>query len=177
MSTGTFSWVDRLTRLSLRIIAADMFVSILMGILIPLGWEMFPQSQFLLDLSGGPGGGRGIPATGFLFATLLSFPALGVSIRALTRAQWAELKRLLTFIGPLAIFLSFTYIPHDLLTCSESASIVSKQGLPGTWDDICRKVVAEPRWHLLYHSTCPAIFIFGIYWMSLRKWYPSFLHK
>lgn len=177
LANRNLSRVDRLTRLATRIIAADIFVSILMGSLIVLAWEVFPNSQLLLDLSGGPGGGRGIPATGFLFATLLSFPVLGVCTMELLHGQWSGLKRLLTFIGPMVIFLSFTYLPHDLLTCSEGAAGIHQGGVVAIWGDICRIVVAEPRWHLLFHSLCPAIFMVAIYWVSLRKWYPSLIGK
>ena len=170
--TAELSLSDRVARFALRVILADITFSVGMGLLIAVAWGVRPDSEFLNDLAGGPGGGRGIPAVGFLLTTIISLSSLGVGVWDLVRGRWSGARRLLAFAGPLVIFVGFTYVPHALDPCPGQLPEVAVLVSQSSWERLCEGVDIQPRFHLLYHALVPAVFLVRLYWLAARRWHP-----
>ena len=165
-----------MARLALRIIVADIVVSIGMGLLIAIAWEFQPGSAFLDDLASGPGGGQGIPAAGFLLAMLLSLPSLGAGLLAMARGRWPETRPLLSFVGPFAIFVSFMFLAHDLDPCRGLLDGASRWGAQPLCEGSGDSLNIHGRLHLLYHALVPTAPVVAVYWLAARRWRAAIAH-
>ena len=162
-----------MARLALRVIVADIIVSVGMGLFIVVAWEFQPGSDFLNNLASGPGGGQGIPAAGFLIALFLSVPSLGAGLLALVRGQWLEVSRLLSFAGPFAVFVSFLFLAHDLDLCRGAWDETSRWGTLQLCEGSGDSLTIHGRFHLLYHALVPTALVVALYWLAARRWRPQ----
>jgi hypothetical protein len=166
-------WADQVARLALRVIIADMIVSVAMGLLVAVAWGVRPDNTFLNDLGSGPGGGRGIPAVVFMLAWFMGFPSLVRGLRDLTQGRWPEARRLLAFVGPLVVFVGFTYVAHGLDPCGgllDEGSRLGDQPLCQRYGD---SLEVHTRFHLLYHALVPTVFLVALYRLALGRWHSA----
>ncbi len=162
---------DWLGQAALAIIIVDMLFSIILGILAIVIW---PRLQVL---GSGPGSGAGLPMMGLMAATALGVPSLLLGIFDLLRGRFRQTGRLLVFVGPLAIMLRFFFVVHALDPCVRGWLTLESQiaGIP-LCEPYLTKLNIHTRLHLLHHAMVPTSFLAGLYWMSLRRWYPRMTH-
>lgn len=173
--TVDLPWADQVARLALRLIMADSIFSVAMGLLVALAWGVRPDSALLNDLGGGPGGGRGIPAVGFLLALVMGFPSLGVGLRDVARGRWSGARRLLAFVGPLVVFVGFTYAAHGLDLCNGLLDATSRLGAQPLCEPYGDSLEVHTRFHLLYHALVPTVFLVALYRLALSRWHPAIM--
>ena len=175
--TVELPWADQVARLALRVIMADIIVSIGLGLVVMLAWGVRPDSALLNDLGNGPGGGRGIPAAGFLVATLLGFPSFSNGLRDVVRGRWRETRRLLAFVGPLMIFTGFLYVSDGLDPCGswlDEYSRLGDQPLCQWFDD---SLELHARFHLLYHALVPTVILVALYRLAAGRWHQAIITR
>lgn len=159
---------DRLAQAAFLIIALDMLLSVIFGVVAVIAW---PDLKFM---GSGPGGGNGIPGIVVLAATAMGAPSFILALVHAVRGEWRKLGHLLPFVGPALIFFGFFFVSHAFDPCGFSFASLHTTVL-GT--PLCQPwgggLEIHSRFHLLHHALIPTVFLVYMYWLSLRRWHPT----
>lgn len=174
--------VDRLARIAFIVLLGAIVVGLVGGIMTALmispdieqeaapAYECLEPPCFDLNLSGitlndTP---NVVWLVGSVLAILLGVPSLIMSLWDVLRRKWEDLGRhLLTFIGPLLVFMGTEIIPHILLPCAV---------LPSVCEDLPEHGLnVTQQWHQLDHMLVGAVPLVLLYGLALRRWHPAII--
>lgn len=185
-SAGWQRAADRLARYALRILLGSVAIALVGGAVIAVAAQPGAQEVQFVDECPDPPcfGGGGLPSVsdlpwilsmlGYGLAILLGLASLLAGAWDLLRGRWAVGgRRLLTFVGPVLVFVGIEVLPHLVNPCAIPYALGSRD-LPG----IC---VTNPEWgadvedryHLLDHALVGGLPMAALYWLALRTWRPA----
>ena len=181
-------WGDRLARPGWVILVISGIVAVIGGV-IYAAWppaadaEPIPVEECVNPPCFGGGGlppvsdlPAVVPVLGYVLAILLGLPSALAGGWWLLHTRWAASgRRLLVFIGPVALLIGTEVVPHLVNPC------LLADALGGTRSGLCQHtpdgVDVADRWDPLDHALAGAVPMLGLYWLALRRWRPEVVER
>jgi len=185
--SARWQWLaDRLARYALLILLGSVAIALVGGAAVAVAWQPPAQEVQVVDACPNPpcfgGGGRPgvqdlpwlIAMLGYALASLLSMPSgLAGAWDALRGRRAVAGRRLLTFFGPVLVFILIEILPHVLNPCGTPYAL-GRRDLPGFCETSPEwGADVEERYHLLEHALVGGLPMAALYWLALRKWHPA----
>jgi hypothetical protein len=117
-----------------------------------------------------------IPVLGYPLTILLGLPGLATGLWNAARGRAAAASQgLLTFVGPVVVFLGTEIVPHLLDPCYLTLALAGMRlsEFSCEYSPVSGAAVAA-RWHLLSHTLLGALPLATLYRLALRRWHPAF---